>query len=324
MRKEDFISIVVPVYNVEFYLRKCLDSIINQTYKKIEIILIDDGSTDDSGKICDEYAKKDSRIKVIHKENGGLSDARNVGIANAIGKYITFIDSDDYVDVDYVEYLYNLIKKYNTDISFCKFQSIFNNKKINKIINGKSNKWDKIKTFSDVLYASNFDVSACGKMYLTEQFKNINFPKGKLFEDNDTIYKLIDKNEFVAVGFDAKYNYMIRNESITRRKFNEKQLYLIEASDNMCKELSKYDSLKKAIKRKMFWARISTLNRMINSNNRNFEDERKLRKEIIRYKSVIFDSKSSFRDKVSIILLFFGVSFYKKFWNLYLKIREIK
>lgn len=110
MEKEDLISIVIPVYKVELYLEKCIESIINQTYKNLEIIIVDDGSPDNCPKICDEYAQKDNRIKVIHKENGGLSDARNAGIDVAAGKYIAFVDSDDYVSNDYIEYMYNLIK----------------------------------------------------------------------------------------------------------------------------------------------------------------------------------------------------------------------
>ena len=108
---EDLISVVVPIYNVENYIKKCVDSILSQTYKNLEIILVDDGSPDNCPQICDEYAQKDNRIKVIHKENGGLSDARNAGIDISKGKFITFIDSDDYIEKDYVEVLYNSIKE---------------------------------------------------------------------------------------------------------------------------------------------------------------------------------------------------------------------
>ena len=114
--EEDLITIVIPIYKVENYLDKCVKSVINQTYKNLEIILVDDGSPDNCPKKCDEYEKKDTRIKVIHKENGGLSDARNAGIDIAKGKYITFIDSDDYIDSDYVETYYNKIKNCNYDV----------------------------------------------------------------------------------------------------------------------------------------------------------------------------------------------------------------
>ena len=116
------ISVIVPVYKVEKYLRKCLDNIVNQTYSNLEIIVVDDGSPDNSGNIADEYAAKDNRVKVIHKENGGLSDARNTGLAVATGEYVTFCDSDDIPDVREYEVLYNLIKKYDADISFCELQ----------------------------------------------------------------------------------------------------------------------------------------------------------------------------------------------------------
>lgn len=121
----DLISVIVPVYNVESYLRKCLDSIVGQTYKKLEIILVDDGSTDGSGSICDEYAKEDHRIKVIHKDNDGVSSARNIGIDNVKGKYILFVDADDIVNERYVEILYIELLKHKVDIVFCGIKSIY-------------------------------------------------------------------------------------------------------------------------------------------------------------------------------------------------------
>ena len=129
MENYEKVTVVVPVYNVEKYIGKCIESIIKQNYKNIEIILIDDGSKDSSGKICDQYAKKDTRIKVIHKENNGVSSARNSGIDNATGKYICFVDGDDYVMNDYIEYMLELIKKEKADISICnKMFSNFDNR----------------------------------------------------------------------------------------------------------------------------------------------------------------------------------------------------
>ena len=132
---DKLISIIVPIYKVEIYLRKCIDSIVNQTYKNIEILLIDDGSPDNCGIICDEYAKKDERIKVIHKENGGLSDARNYGIEASTGDYIIFIDSDDYVSESMCENLLICALENNADIVSCNFKEIYidnNREKINK------------------------------------------------------------------------------------------------------------------------------------------------------------------------------------------------
>ena len=117
--EEELISIIVPVYKVEKYLDKCINSIVSQTYKNLEVILVDDGSPDSCGKMCDEWTKKDTRIKVIHKENGGLSDARNFGLDCAKGKYIQFVDSDDYIEKDMIEFLYKNLKENNADISIC-------------------------------------------------------------------------------------------------------------------------------------------------------------------------------------------------------------
>ena len=124
------ISIVLPIYNVENYIEKCMESVLNQTYKNIEIILVDDGSPDNCPIICDQYVKEDNRVKVVHKENGGLSDARNAGIKVANGDYITFIDSDDYVDKDYVEFLYNTIEETDADIAIGGHRVIYDSGKI--------------------------------------------------------------------------------------------------------------------------------------------------------------------------------------------------
>ena len=126
--EEELISVILPIYNVEKYLEKCLKSVINQTYKNLEIILVDDGSKDNSPQICDEYAVKDKRIVVIHKSNGGLSDARNAGIEIAKGKYIALIDSDDYVEKDYVQFLYQLIKENNAEMSICSHTVLYTNR----------------------------------------------------------------------------------------------------------------------------------------------------------------------------------------------------
>ena len=122
IKEKDLISVVIPIYNVQEFLPKCIDSVINQTYDNLEIILVDDGSPDDSGYICDKYKAKDSRIKVIHKKNGGLSDARNVGIENSNGKYICFVDSDDIIHKDFIKCQYENIVKTRSDISVCLFE----------------------------------------------------------------------------------------------------------------------------------------------------------------------------------------------------------
>jgi len=188
------VSVIVPVFNVEEYLSKCLDSIINQSYYNLEIILIDDGSTDLSSFICDEYCSLDSRVVVVHKTNGGLSDARNTGINLATGEFFCFIDSDDYIDVNMIEELINLLSFHDADIAVCDFLEVSPNMDISKIsLNNET-----IEIISNIeelenLFSKNYlqTVVSWNKLYKKELFNNIRFPVGKLHEDEFTTYKII-------------------------------------------------------------------------------------------------------------------------------------
>lgn len=205
------ISIIVPVYNVEDYLERCLDSIINQDYKKLEIILINDGSTDKSGNICDEYAKKDKRIIVIHQENQGLSRARNNGTRMSKGKYIAYIDSDDYIEDDYISYLYKLLKENKADISAC----AHNNHRFIEGIYNKDELYPKLLT-------SRISFSAWSKLIKASIMKenNVYFPDNEIYEDQKWIYYLLEHTNKVVVGSESKYHYTYRPNSI----FNTKSL----------------------------------------------------------------------------------------------------
>ena len=218
------ITVIVPVYNVENYLNKCLDSIIKQTYKNLEIIVVNDGSTDNSGTICREYAQKDDRIVYIEKENGGISDARNAGLDRMTGTYVTFIDSDDWVELDYVETLYKKIIEYQADIvvgnyySFNESEGMFYFHILGDSYYEKV--YDNISIFEN-LYESqemkNFAlISAWGKLYKARLFEQLRFDVGKLGEDgylNQKIYLLAEKIAYIHKGI---YSYRIRNNSLSR------------------------------------------------------------------------------------------------------------
>lgn len=227
--KKPMISIVVPVYNVEKYLNRCIESIINQTFNNIEIILVDDGSTDSSGNICDEYKKIDSRIKVIHKENGGLSDARNVGIENACGEWIGFVDSDDYIAENMYEQLYCLIRKYNADIAICGVKDIYEG---NAIIQNK-----KIEEFACsgkealelTLKGKQLAGSICNKLIHKKWLYNLKFLKDKTYEDAFITPELLLSVDTVACTTLSLYNYWHRIDSITTEEFSLKRLDVIEA-----------------------------------------------------------------------------------------------
>lgn len=237
--KNDLISVVVPIYNVEQYLPACIESILRQTYKCIEIILVDDGATDTCSQICDLYSMKDSRIKVIHKKNGGLSDARNVGMNLAKGKYITFVDSDDLLDCKFIEDLLNAMIVNRADITFCDYCKIDENC-MSKTDTGRGN----ILNFSNIeclekLYIPKrhgFEFVAWGKLYKLDLFKNnkIIYPKGKIHEDTFTTYKLCYYANRVAFVDAPRYFYRIRSGSIMSSKFNKTRLHKLEAAKEAC------------------------------------------------------------------------------------------
>ncbi len=226
---EELISIVVPIYNVEKYLDKSINSIISQTYKNLEIILVDDGSPDRSGEICDRYAKKDIRIKIIHKKNGGLSDARNVGIDNSNGKYIAFVDSDDYISKDYIKKLYEAIKSFKTKIVQCATILVNDNGNFIERAGYDRKKIIKYDEFiKDMISDHRFNVVAWNKLYDKKVFEKMRFPKGKIHEDEFLTYKLVN-NLDIGIVTDELYFYRINDEGINRSKFSEKKLDKLEA-----------------------------------------------------------------------------------------------
>ncbi|EIT1981457.1 TPA: glycosyltransferase family 2 protein, partial [Enterococcus faecalis] len=196
------VSVVIPVYNVEKYVEKCLDSVINQTYQNLEIIIVNDGSTDNSLSVCQKKKLSDSRIKLINKENGGLSSARNAGIECAQGEFICFIDSDDWIELDYIEVLLNGMENTNVDISVIQMIKV---KDFNKIAfqSESQTKWDifERETAMRELFSSNLiGYSANNKLYRISLFKSIRYPEGMLMEDKGTTYRLIDSSTKVAVN----------------------------------------------------------------------------------------------------------------------------
>ena len=322
MKHKPLISVVVPIYNVENYLCRCVDSIISQTYSNIEIILVDDGSPDNCPKICDDYKKKDSRVVVVHKENGGLSDARNAGIKVMNGKYVTFIDSDDYVEKDYVEFLYNLIEKYNVKMSICSYKAIYDTGTILTQANDCEYTLTSSETLAKMLYHEDFNVSTWAKLYEASLFEKVEFPKGKIFEDALTTYKLVDQCDRIAVSLVSKYNYMIRNNSILTGAFSVKKLTLIDAYEEMGNYiLKKYPNLSKAVTRSRVYTHISTLRQMVNCKPKLKEKEKEYRKYILKHgKIVLHDRRACKRDKIAILLLFLGNNVFKYSWIMYCKV----
>ncbi|MBF0715442.1 glycosyltransferase [Gemelliphila palaticanis] len=234
MDNKELITVVVPVYNVEKYLEKCVTSILNQTYKNLEIILVDDGSTDKSGELCDYLAERDSRIVVYHKLNGGLSDARNYGVDRAKGEYIGFVDSDDYIHSDMYLNLYDAIIKENSDVAECGVTRVYKNKELPHYDGDEYYFSTDARGFLfEYLKMNKIYGSAWCKLIKSNIAKSIKFPKGKIYEDIFYNYDLLNvANKFTFISGNYYYYYM-REGSITTERFNDKHMDIIEAIDNL-------------------------------------------------------------------------------------------
>lgn len=233
---DPLISVIVPVYNVEKYLRECVDSLLQQTYKNLEIILVDDGSLDECGAICDEYEGKDSRVKVIHKENGGLSDARNTGLALARGAWIAFVDSDDWVEARYIEELYELCKKTNTRMSICKARKVFEDGtcEIGRTKKVDARKGAVVSKYYILQGYDGFYGTSWNRLCARELYDGIEFPTGRIHEDEGTTYKLVDQCSVISVIDKVLYHYRARKGSITNDKRNDRNLDILYLMREKC------------------------------------------------------------------------------------------
>lgn len=243
------ISIIIPINNLAPYLNKCIDSILNQSFVNLEVILINDGSKDESGKICTELSNRDNRIKVIHKEYGGVSSARNAGIKVANGEYIGFVDGDDCIDQNMYRTLYSLCKKTNADIAVCKLGRIIDGKLINnshekqKVI-----EMDNIESMRQLFTGALFRFSLCNKLFKKSCFENISFPEGRIHEDLATTYRLFANSKKAVFTSYIGYYYIKRENSILTSKFNEKRLDAFIGWDEILPFMSnKYELLKKEV-----------------------------------------------------------------------------
>ncbi len=320
------VTVIIPAYNTEETIVKCVNSVRRQSYLNIEVLVINDGSTDKTLENLEMLSSLDSRIKIISTTNKGLSSARNTGILHSKGSHVCFIDSDDCIDEDYVAYLVGLIKKYNVRMASCQHRVIINGKvKRDMSLSGESSvitakKWSQL-----VLERQKVDLSAWGKIYEKSLFKNIEYPVGKLFEDTFTTYKLVAESRKIAVGSQAKYDYQIREGSISRSKFSKSSLDLIEATENMTYEISlNYPDLQDVAELRRCWAYGSVLNSILLGNTyRECEvTALDLRREMLKRKKVVFSKKNTdIRLSVAVFILQLGLMPYRyslilsKFFN---------
>lgn len=226
----ELVSVIVPIYNVEDYLARCVDSIIGQSYKNLEIILVDDGSTDNSRLLVDQYKEKDSRIISVHKNNGGLSSARNEGLKIANGYYVCFIDSDDFISDHFIENLYTVIIVNNCDIAFCNYFSFSNENEIRYSNHISNHVYNNRKEIMNNFFNKNcgYSVVAWNKLYKKSLFNDINYPEELIYEDEATTYKLFYKSNKIVFHDEVLYFYFQRAESITNSNLKAKNISVID------------------------------------------------------------------------------------------------
>ena len=237
------LSVIVPVYNTERFLRRCIESILNQNVEKCELILINDGSTDSSGKICDEYAKENQCISVIHRKNQGVGKARNNGVLASSGKYITFVDSDDYIDRRMFEKLIEGAEKYNAEISMCDINETRNSNDILGEFSAEYIQLTRKQALEQLLYDKNIGNYMTVKMFKKELFNQVKFPINKMYEDISTAYKLFGKANklvYIPVKF---YNYYQRPDSIVNNITNNSIQDYLQAIFDRYYDLKRYKEL---------------------------------------------------------------------------------
>ena len=240
----DLISVIVPIYKVESYLDRCIQSIVNQTYPNLEIILVDDGSPDGCPAICDAWAEKDSRIKVIHKENGGLSDARNAGMAIATGELISFIDSDDSIEPEFLEKLFGALMEHDADIAECAVSFVDEN---GNVLRQRSAApvpvMDKIDALRRLVAEDGIYQAVWNKLYHRHAALGVLFAVGKYNEDEFWTWQIFDRINTLAVVPECLYNYLQRGSSIMGVGYNARRLDGLQAQFERMRHLQKYEQL---------------------------------------------------------------------------------
>ena len=288
---EPLISVIVPIYKVESYLRQCVDSILNQTYTNLEVILVDDGSPDNCGAICDEYAAKDARVKVIHKPNGGLSDARNAGLKIATGDYYYFVDSDDMLPAYSIKTMYDLMHQHNGDMVIGGFERFYD--ETEEVFFSTESDGLTTYIYSQKEAFKDFYIDGCqawAVLYRRHVHEGIYFPKGEINEDEAVIFPLLERCQCVVVTNRVVYSYRCREESITTSSFSAKKLaWAKHCRDNLAFIQKKYPQLEPMAAARYRGSILWSLREIALSSEQFAEERRQLTTELRRNRS-LFDA----------------------------------
>lgn len=313
MTGEPLISVVVPVYRVEKWLCRCVDSLLAQTYQNIEIILVDDGSPDQCGAMCDAYAAKERRVRVVHQKNQGQSSARNVGVVNAKGPYIVFVDSDDWVEPNFLEVLRSVQIRTNADIVVCGYSTepkgplIGCTEKFFECLNTE-------QALKALCYQKLIETSPWGKLYRTEDVRKFPYPEGRIFEDLATTYKILAGAKHVAVCGRALYHYWQHPGSTMAASFRESRFDELTAADELYAFIAhQYPGLEQAACCRRFSCYCQVLLLMP---EQGYEKERKRIWQVLKEsrKRVLLDSNARKKNRVAALLCYGGEKILRFVW----------
>lgn len=317
------ISIIVPVYNVETYLEKCVASILQQTFSDFELILVDDGSTDSSGMLCDQLKEKDSRIIVIHKKNGGSSSARNAGIDIAKGSYFGFVDSDDFISVDMYEELLLALKENDADLSICDLVNCYGKIPDIQHVYMETEVLTQKEAFYEMLVAKKTSVWPVNKLYKKDLFQDLRYREGIIAEDAYIIYDILLQCKKIALTHKGQYFYMHRANSITTTPYREIDQWVIKAwqkNYEIIKEV--YPEFERMGRMRIIWAHFVVLDKLFVSDKKKYQSERV---KIIRYirSNLLFILSNPYftkSRKTAVLFLCINPSIY----NVFLRLENIK
>lgn len=313
------VTVIIPVYNVQDYLARCIDSVLQQSYRELEIILVDDGSTDSSGAICDQYATRDHRISVIHKANGGLSSARNAGLDAMTGQQVTFIDADDAVHPQFVETLLNTMHSTCAQIAVSRWQVLKNDAKPRKVdvATATCRTFSQQEAIMSVFYQHQLNHSACSRLFQASLFKSLRFPEGKLYEDLAIIYPLLRSVDAVAlVSAPMYYYYMHRSGSIINTVTLQRTQVLEHLNNIMQQVEQETPQYVPAVRSRLLSASFNMLRIMPPSAPEWQPVKKECWENIQNIRNLcIKDSNVRAKNKAAIIISYFGLPFLMKIIN---------
>lgn len=314
------ISLIVPVYNMMGLLERCMEGVLAQTYPHLEILLVDDGATDGSGALCDDYAARDSRVTALHRENGGLSAAKNTGLDHAKGEYVTFVDADDCIEPDYTLSLYDLCVKYGVTLSACNHRIIYPKQQSTRFPEeGEDCTLEAAEALENVCYQDKPDVSSWAKLYHRSLFDGLRFPEGQIYEDTAVFADLMLKAGRMAFTHRPLYRYILRSDSLSHGAYNQTRMDYILSVNRLCNTLQRScPGLEQAALCRRVFAALSVRRYLVGC----AKEHKPVRRELEQFvkknaRTVLGSKRTPKRDKIAVLAVLAGPWVYDLLWRIY-------